>query len=105
MIPTPCLGAGRAPWAYALGWDSLGEGVPRLRSLGLPPVKTQYIIQSLSQKKIYSVNNSKEDAKISEWERVEPTRTVSVLFSFLIDRACWVVNVLIQAQTVHHPLG
>lgn len=63
MIQTPCLGAVRAPWAYGLGWDCLGEGVPRLGSLGLPPVKTQYIIQSLSQKNFYSVNNNKEDAK------------------------------------------
>ena len=71
MIQTPCLGAVRAPWAYALGWDSLGEGVPRLRCLGLPPVKTQYIIQSLSQKLsffffFFFLNityNSEEDAK------------------------------------------
>lgn len=65
MIQTPCLGAVRAPWAYALGWDCLGEGVPRLRCLGLPPVKTQYIIQSLSQKLFlfYIMYNSEEDAK------------------------------------------
>lgn len=85
MIQTPCLGAGRAPWAYALGWDCLGEGVPRLRSLGLPPVKTQYIIQSLSQKKVYSMNNSKEDAKSLCGKPAELTRTVKcfVLFSNL----------------------
>lgn len=63
MIQTPCLGAVRAPWAYALGLDCLGEGVPRLRCLGLPPVKTQYIIQSLSQNLFYIMYNSEEDAK------------------------------------------
>lgn len=92
VIPTPCLGAGRALWAYyALGWDSLGEGVPRLRSLGLPPVKTQYIIQSLSQKKFIAWTARKMQKSLSG-KRVESTRTVSVLFCFLIDRACLVVD-------------
>lgn len=55
MIPTPCLGVIRTPWAYALGRDLVGERKPRLRCMGYPAAKRQYIIESLSQRCLYQL--------------------------------------------------
>lgn len=55
VIPTPCLGVVRTPWAYALGRDLVGERKPRLRCMGYPAAKRQYIIESLNQRCFVSV--------------------------------------------------
>lgn len=57
------MGERRTPLAYALSRDMVGERKPRLRCMGYPAAKTQYIIENLSQK--VDINN-KEDARLEE---------------------------------------
>lgn len=64
MIPIPCMGVVRTPLAYALGWDLVGERKPRLRYMGYPAAKTQYIIEKSKPNHVYINYNNEEDAHL-----------------------------------------
>lgn len=59
VILAPCLGGVRALWAYALGRGLVAERKPRLRCMGYPAAKTQYIIESLSQRCSYQLQRGR----------------------------------------------